>query len=426
MCQQDSNADTILRFTRFIMGNKSCINTTLSLLVFFLFSFVLASCDDEADYPDEPQHTDKTIFMYLPWSGDDIYDYFLDNISHFEAAIENNYGLNDNRLIVFIANDESKAEMFEITYDNGSCQRNTLKDYIFSAHEFTTAEGISEIIKDVITKAPAESYAMTIGCHGMGWIPAGTPIRTRTAVPSKDSWLRPLTRFFGHWSNGYYQTDITTLAEGIRNAGVKMEYILFDDCYMANIETAYDLKDVTNYLIASTCEIMIYGMPYEEIGVELLNNDYWGIVDDFYNFYSTYHTPNGSYAPYGTISVTDCREIETTAQLMRQINTAHPEGVETTDGLQPLDGLQNTIFFDLGDYVDKLCKDEALAAAFRQQLDRLVPYKRNTEYFYSTYKREDEGTTKINAFSGLTISDPSINSTVNGLIEQTNWYTATH
>lgn len=408
------------------MGNKSCINTTLGLFVFFLFSLVLTSCDDEADYPDEPKHTDKTILMYLPWSGDDIYDYFLDNISHFETAIENNNGLSNNRLIVFIADDESKAEMFEITYDNGSCRRETLKNYSFSMHEYTTSEGISAIINDVIAEAPAASYAMTIGCHGMGWLPAGTSIMTRAAVATYSDGNRPLTRYFGHGSDSRYQTDITTLAEGIKNAGVKMEYILFDDCYMANIETAYDLKDVTNYLIASTCEIMIYGMPYDEIGAELLNDDYLGIVDDFYDFYSTYHTPNGECAPYGTISVTDCREIETAAQLMRQINTAYPEGVETTDGLQPLDGLKNTIFFDLGDYVEKLCKDETLAAAFRQQLDRLVPYKRNTEYFYSIYKREDKGTTKINAFSGLTISDPSINSTVNGLIEQTNWHAATH
>ena len=205
-----------------------------------------------------------------------------------------------------------------------------------------------------------------------------------------------------------------------------MEYILFDDCYMANIETAYDLKDVTNYLIASTCEIMIDGMPYDEIGAELLNDDYLGIVNDFYDFYSNYHTSDGKYAPYGTISVTDCREIETTAQLMRQINTAYPEGVETADGLQPLDGLQNTIFFDLGDYVEKLCKDGVLLAGFRQQLDRLVPYKRNTEYYYSIYKWDNDGITKINSFSGLTISDPSRNSTVKGLIEQTNWYAATH
>ena len=35
-----------------------------------------------------------------------------------------------------------------------------------------------------------------------------------------------------------------------------MEYILFDDCYMSSIEVAYELKDVTKYLIGSTSEMM--------------------------------------------------------------------------------------------------------------------------------------------------------------------------
>lgn len=68
-----------------------------------------------------------------------------------------------------------------------------------------------------------------------------------------------------------------------------MEYILFDDCYMASVEVAYDLKEVTDYLIASPCEIMAYGMPYAEIGPHLLGKvDYESICDAFYEFYKNY------------------------------------------------------------------------------------------------------------------------------------------
>ena len=254
------------------MGNKSCINTTLGLFVFFLFSLVLTSCDDEADYPDEPKHTNKTILMYLPWSGDDIYDYFLDNISHFETAIENNNGLSNNRLIVFIADDESKAEMFEITYDNGSCRRETLKNYSFSTHEYTTSEGISAIINDVIAEAPAASYAMTIGCHGMGWLPVHGSRKSRSAESFKPHWEYDnawATRYFGGASSAY-QADISTLAESLERAGMPMEFILFDDCYMSSIEVAYTLRHVADYLIACPTEIMAFGMPYAEIGKYLL------------------------------------------------------------------------------------------------------------------------------------------------------------
>lgn len=64
-----------------------------------------------------------------------------------------------------------------------------------------------------------------------------------------------------------------------------MEYILFDDCYMSSIEVAYALKDVTDYLIGSTSEVMAYGMPYAEIGQYLIGKvDYAGICDGFYSF----------------------------------------------------------------------------------------------------------------------------------------------
>lgn len=56
---------------------------------------------------------------------------------------------------------------------------------------------------------------------------------------------RPATRFFGSVSLSDNAIDISTLAEGIKLSGLKMQYILFDACYMGNVETAYELKDVT-------------------------------------------------------------------------------------------------------------------------------------------------------------------------------------
>ena len=97
---------------------------------------------------------------------------------------------------------------------------------------------------------------MTIGCHGMGWVPVNST-RARAVSTYKYHWESPdgpMTRFL-EASSSAYQTDITTLAEGIERAGMYMEYILFDDCYMATVEVAYDLRHVTGHLIASTCEM---------------------------------------------------------------------------------------------------------------------------------------------------------------------------
>lgn len=157
-------------------------------------------------------------------------------------------------------------------------------------------------------------------------------------------------------------------------------------------------------------------MPYAEIGQYLIGKvDYAGICDGFYSFYSTYSTP------CGTIAVTDCSELDNLATIMKEINHRYTFDPSLTSSLQRLDGYYPVIFFDYGDYVSKLCPDETLVARFNEQLNRTVPFKRNTEYFYSMSR----GEVKINTFSGITISDPSTHSLASKK-EETAWYAATH
>lgn len=375
------------------------------------------SCSDDGELPPYPDKAKQTVIMYMPWADNTIHYYFEKNISAFEAAIERNHGLDGNQLIVFIAENGQQSQMYRIYYYDGKCRRETLKTYDFASCDYTTPEGISQIISDAIAAAPASTYALAIGCHGMGWVPAGTDVGTRTFMNNIKAANAYPTRFFGSSGDPTYQTDILTLAEGIANTGVRMEYILFDDCYMSNIETAYDLRNATDYLIASTCEIMIDGMPYDEIGIDLLNNKFKNVVDKFYNYYSNFKTP------CGTIGVTDCREVENMAYIMRQINDRYPDFPYNTTDIQDLDGFENTIFFDFGDYVSKLCSDPNMLSTFKEQLGRLVPYKANTETYYSWYTGEQH---PINTFSGITISDPSVNRSIANVKTQTNWYRETH
>lgn len=390
--------------------------------------FILSACNEyeikkNPDIPDIPGYTKpakQTLFMYMPWSGGgSMYQCLLDNISAFEKAIEGNHGTDDNALLVFISENKELSNLIRIYYDNGECQRDTLKQYYFSACDYTTAEGITSIINDAIEAAPAEKYAMAISCHGTGWIPVGTNISTRAAIMNIENKQIPMTRFFGtgDGSDPTYQTDIATLAEGIAGTGVKMEYILFDDCYMSNIETAYDLKNATDHLIASTCEVMLAGMPYAEIGIDLLKNNYKNVVDKFYKYYSNYSTP------CGTIGVVDCREVDEMAYIMQQINTDCPDLPCDVTDIQDLDGYENTIFFDFGDYVSHLYLDQSQIDAFNFQLNKLVPYKAHTETYYSMYTGKLH---PINTFSGITISDPSVNRSIANVKTQTNWYKDTH
>jgi Clostripain family. len=379
-----------------------------------LFLSLVACCKDD----DPEQLTDQTLFMYMPWSTN-LTSYFERNIEDIEKAIREK-GIEKERVLVYFMSSSTEATLFELTSENGNSIRTILMSY--SNPVFTTANGITSIIKDVISFAPAKRYAMIIGGHGMGWLPVESDsddVSPRSY--QKKHWEYenvPLTRYFGG-ATAEYQTDISALAEGILNSGIKMEYILFDDCYMSSIEVAYELKNVTDYLIASPTEIMAHGFPYDIIGEFLIGDvNYQAISDSFYEFYQNY-----TIMPCGTIGIVKCSELEGLAVVMKEINQKFDFDPLLLDSVQRLDGYSPVIFFDFGDYVTKLCADPVLLQKFKISLEQAIPpqLKKNTPYYYSM----SGGRQKINTFSGVTISDPSLNVKADGKIT-TSWYRATN
>lgn len=397
----------------------------------------LVSCDDKNHY-EEPVAPVQTLLMYFPWSGNDsgstgLLSHFRENISDMEEVVR--YGLPSGcRVLVYLveqvehtAINGSKREvlegqLFELKGGNGHVERVMYRSD--EAPDMTRPEEIAALLNEVQRLAPAPRYAMTIGCHGMGWIPATATAATMSREGREREYWEyegaELTRWFGGMT-AEFQTEIPTLAEAIRQAGIKLDYILFDDCYMSSVEVAYELKDVAYHLIGSTSEIMAEGFPYTEIGALLLGDvDYEGICESFYQYYME----RPSY-PCGAVAVTVCSELEALAEVMKRINAAsEPISEEVLQQVQVLDGYNPCRFYDLGDYVAHYCTDEVLKAEFEAQLERAVPsaYRRHTPTVYSMSGGEIE----VNAFSGITTSDPSLSSVVLTARESTAWWKATH
>ncbi|MBQ2843608.1 MAG: Clostripain family protein [Alistipes sp.] len=406
------------------------------LLALLLSALVLVACDDKNTY-EEPVAPQQTLLMYFPWSGNDsgstgLLSHFLTNIDDMEEAIRYN-APEGCRVLVYLVerkvetgiggatNTYFEGSLQELKARGGKVERVQLTSY--RDPDMTEAEQIARLLKDVQAYAPAPRYAMTIGCHGMGWIPATATKAVSREGAEREYWEyegAEQTRWFGGMT-AEFQTEIPTLAEAIRRAGMKMEYILFDDCYMSSVEVAYELKDVTDYLIGSTSEIMAEGFPYTEIGALLLGEvDYEGICESFYQYYME----RNSY-PCGTVAVTVCRELEALAEVMKRINAASEElTASELSQVQVLDGYDPCRFYDLGDYVNFYCKDAALRGEFERQLERAVPaaFRRHTPTFYSM----TSGETEINAFSGITTSDPSLSPLVVDVKGSTAWWKATH
>ena len=397
----------------------------LTSLLILLTTLFIVGCQEDvpAPYPVPKNLPNKTIFVYMPWSAarnnetGSLYNNFLQNIEDIEAAIEAEKGFGRNKLMVFIATSANNAALIEVKYAaNGRCQRDTLQH--FDKHNmpaYTTANGLASLLSKVKVEAPAKQYALIVGCHGTGWLFSEGKSRART-------------RYFGG-SDHYFQTNIPTLAAAIEQAKMRMQFVMFDDCYMSNVEVAYEMRHATDYLIGCCSEIMAYGMPYKNIWKHLTQPkpNYKEVVNEFHNFYSNYKWP------YGNIGVTDCSKVEEVAARMKTINAATANNAKLIDweDIQRLDGYEKTIFFDMGDYVNKLCntpETQSMAREMQTALAQLVPYKSTTKYIYTALEQHYPSTIIVNAYSGITISDPTQSDFENALTtkRETGWWKATH
>ena len=401
-------------------------------------AMTFTSCSEEAFDTDSVNK--QTTLVFYPWTGSKsstgLLGYLQNNIDSICDGIIDRKGLNNSRVLVFLSDKYNHSTLYDLQYNatTKSVDRVPLKEY--EGASYASAEGIADILNEVKTKASALNYALIVGVHGCGWTYASDwsryPYYARPSVtrPSDNNFSgiqfgpdpnAPLTRFFGSVSLAENAIDISTLAEGIRESGLKMQYILFDACYMSNIETAYELKDVTNYMIASGSEIMAAGLPYRSMW-SYLNSatpNYSGIVSTSVNFYKN------SSAPFCNLAAIDCRQVEKLASVMKDINAEYQLSASVSlDSIQHLDGFRPNLFYDLETYVDSLHPSGYLLDQFKNQLKLTIKASDHTEEAYTCIYSSDSF--KIKNYCGITISDPSQHSVAIKGKEKTGWWKATH
>ncbi len=406
---------------------RAAVLTACSCVVLTVVCLLFAACGNE-DTVNVSDLNKQTVLVFMPWTGDasgasGLYTNFQQNLDSIGRAIVANRGYS-GRLMVFLSTGPSESSLFEMTYKSGAVSRTPVKTY--SGTAYTTAAGIAQIICDVKEHASALNYAMVIGGHGCGWTRAADwqqPAARRQARHSAAAQQgdHPLTRYFGAGSPNTYAIDVETLAEGIGQAGVKLQYVLFDCCLMANVETAHALRQTTNWLVASTSEIMALGMPYASMWSSMGASapSYRNMVSTFHTFYSSYSTPCGA------LSAIDCRQMDALAAIMKEINSRYAWSPALTDSLQVLDGYSTPLFFDLASYVDHLCPNATLLSDFHAQLKRTVPYTSTTPTLYS-YLYSTPVYIPVATYSGITVSDPSLNPVAVSSRQTTSWWKATH
>lgn len=380
------------------------------------------SCEKVEDSADKNQN--QTLIFYF--AGTDLTFYFYRNISAIKEALRQDIKGDSRVMLFFQQGEKNSAEIIELTYKNGLCEEQKIA--VHDLPEQMDANNLSFFLKEIMRHAPADKYSLIIGSHGLGWIPMGASPDGSAAslmrTSEKDTFWQQTgnmqTRFIGEVSNPQNAFETSTLAQAIAKTGVQFEYILFDACFMANVESAYDLRNSAKYIVGSVCEIMGAGFPYNTVLPHLLQNNGTSYnLDSVCQAFNTFYSEHYGYS--GSISVINCAELEALAHAMKKVNQGATRSYDLNE-IQFYEGQPRHVFFDLGDYVEKMCEDNANKSDFISQLDRTVATRYTLNKFYSAYGKS--GTYIITSYSGLNTSAPALVYTSD--YKQTAWYKATH
>lgn len=405
-----------------------------SLLAPLLLTVVLLSdaCSrqEESGY-NPPAMADRCVVLYMP--GRNLDYFYRQNLDGIVRAVSATVPGNGRMLVCWQPDNSRTAVLQEIYYNTRSrqCETLTLKEYGTFAAE--SPSSVAALLADAVAAAPARQYGLIIGCHGKAWIPASSgalPRSRRADSAAADVWTpaagaKP-TRSFGDTG---HELDITELASVLEALPFRFDYLIFDDCFMASIETLYDLRHAIDYVVASPCEIMAAGFPYDRILPHLFDDEelrpqLGEICREFWNFYQNdWNTISGN-EQSGCISLTVMSELEALASEMRRVVEAPKTDFELSE-LQYYKGGTTKLFYDLGHYVQLSCGDQGTIDTFEAQLERAVPseYRFHTPSYYSAYNNL---LNPITCYTGITTSEPETTEPYASDFRHTSWYLATH
>ncbi len=398
----------------------------LTILLILAMAFVLSACHDNDDpSPDTDAMPTHTVIVIFPWTGSatsasgGLSQSLRANIDSIDAATQRMGSLGTCRVMLFHATAPHTATLSEITVDRGTVNHIPVRTYDGITYSLPDLVGL---LNDAVRAAPTGRYSLIIGSHATGWLPPGS--RPQRGLP------RPTTGMRRAWGglSADMQASVERLDSAIRLSAMRhADYALFDGCYMANIETAYALRQSVTWLVASTSEVLANGMPYQLTWRELTAEQpsWQRVVAAFYDFYSSYRYP------YGALSVTDCRVATDAARLMRRLNDAARTDNLSLTGLtlQALDGYTPHVFFDMRQYATLLASrtpsTDITTDSIGRLFDRLVPHYCSTPRLYSAFLNGGASFHVGNNNGGLTISDFTDNATARAAVESTAWWAAT-
>ena len=406
------------------MKDTVSIKASANILLTAFLLLLLSACHpwDNPENDDNDNRLTRTILVYMVAENSLSYGGFqqqdFDEIASSVGDIPD-----DCRLLIYMddtdfprlyVSDKSEPsgirQMLHWQTDLDSCDPNVLK----------------ELMNAVVTLYPSKGYGLVFWSHGNAWLP-----KTRKA---------PQQRTIGI-DNGRNSSDnsgskmeISQLKEALSDFP-QLDFLMFDACFMQTIEVAWELRDVTHYIIASPAEIPNPGAPYHNIIAPMFapKADVEGIIDQYYHFYadSVVLIREGYSSSHGAVlSVVDCTQLEalqaaTDKMIRRYASTEEDFGLLSLLRYFPISSQTIPEYFDMKAYMRHLITSPDDWKEWLASFDAAVPYRRATDHWFTSYTGRYMYIGNEENYGGISMFVPQPDSYFATLLEQfrkTSWY----
>jgi len=370
----------------------------------FLTCLVALSSCVKLDTP-RPQSFSRTVLLYLACDGNGLQWYAEGDLANLVRGYLPIRTDKDEALLVFYddGSENPALHRYYVTSE-GLVYKELVKLYDNGFNSADT-DNLKRVLDDVEYFYPSERRGLILWSHGTGWLPPGYYANPKEGRSVSKSFAQEVG----------CEMDIRDLADVLTR---HYEFILFDSCLMATVEVAYQLREKTDYLIASCAEILVDGFPYSAIGQDFFY-DHTGkgpaalqdICKQYYDYYNAQTGANRT----ATVSLIDCSKLDELAAVSRKIFAAHKADMPLVNpsAVQHYYTGNKHWFYDLTDYVKQFATESELSE-FKAAMDRCVLSKYATEWIL--------GVVQVRTHSGLSTYIPIENATyLNSYYKTLDW-----
>ena len=233
--------------------------------ILILGILLFQSCKKDDDEPVVATPMERTVLVYI--SGENnLSGYIADELDELK---EGSKGIGNNALVVYVDKKSSYEKPYIMRIKEGEAE----EKYYFGTDSLSShPEVMARVLKYTSDHYPATDYGLVLWGHASGWV-----------LEDSVEWSGSRMRGYGHDSgtDGNSLKDryinMNTLARVLTAWNKPIRFILADCCQFQCIESAYELRHTTDYIIGSPAEIPGVGAPYHTMTPYMFSQ-----ADDFY------------------------------------------------------------------------------------------------------------------------------------------------